>query len=142
MKIYCRREIKKLIDERDNFINNEIEKCKWKDAGYVEAEFADSLNNKEILLFYMNKLLGQDLWIRVRNVHNDTYYFRFNMIKNNAVNISFVAVRSANWYQNESAVIDEFSASIDDILKNWSVYSPVELLTEEELKEKYEDILQ
>ena len=142
MKIYCKREINKLIDERDNFINSEIEKCKWKNEGYVEAEFADSLNNKEILLFYMNKLLGQDLWIRVRNVHNDTYYFRFNMIKNNAVNISFVAVRPSNWYHNENAVIDEFSASIDDISKTWSVYSPVDLLTEEELREKYEDILQ
>lgn len=108
---------------------------------YASRQNPNSLSDQERFLYYMNKFIGKDIWVKVESLRNGVYFFKFIRVVPNRedhVTVKFAQVHNTDTFAFCTDV-DTYSPPIRDLSETILICEPLDVYTTEELREIYED---
>lgn len=100
---------------------------------YTNKRLPSNASNYDKIEYFVHKLLGRGLWIKLVDRHNNFYFYQFEDIIDN-----WVYCKTLDIDEDTGEVYSESYRTTFDILnKCYRVWEPVQVLTDEEFNELY-----
>lgn len=103
---------------------------------YANRKPSPNASNYERMKYYVYKLVGTDLWIKLSPGYDTFYYYQFKDIDENNRLPIYVECRDIQEDDGEIEV-DRYRTTLEVLCKCYTIPEPVEIISEEEFAEYY-----